>query len=284
MKAIKILTVGLIVALLAVTGSFAGTDLNEVGALLVYPMVAAFELDKANQDPTTVANSDIQTILTITNAGGEDVVAHVSFIDGQSMRGNPVTTYPEANPHYCYECDFFVPLTPNDTETMVVKYADSDLDSWELAVDIVSVDTLIAHSCEFGFGMVIVTLEDEDGNTLQSNVLLGEAIIVDQQNSWPTRCRRSRSRARTWATATAGTASTTPSTASCRASSPPTSSLGRGSQWPDRRPGTVHAGLRASASADRGLLGDRFRRRREPVLAFDHLRLLGDVLARGHQP
>ena len=54
MKAIKILTVGLIVALLAVTGSFAGTDMNEVGALLVYPMVAAFELDKADLDPTNV--------------------------------------------------------------------------------------------------------------------------------------------------------------------------------------------------------------------------------------
>ena len=91
MRTSKNLMVGLIVALLAVSGSFAGTDLNEVGALLVYPMVAAFELDKAGMDPTNVLNEDIQTILTITNAGGADVVAHVSFIDGQSMQGNPVT-------------------------------------------------------------------------------------------------------------------------------------------------------------------------------------------------
>ena len=41
MRSIKTLIAGLAVALLCTTGAFAGSDLNEVGAMLVYPTVIA---------------------------------------------------------------------------------------------------------------------------------------------------------------------------------------------------------------------------------------------------
>ena len=50
-----------------------------------------------------------ETFITITNAGPQNVVVHVSFINGDA------TSY-----EYCFECDFLIPLSGNDTETLVL--------------------------------------------------------------------------------------------------------------------------------------------------------------------
>jgi len=73
-------------ALMAVGGAYAGSDLNEVGALLVYPTVANI-------------GTNVETFITITNAGPAPVRAHVSYINGNSAASD-----------YCYDCDFTIPL------------------------------------------------------------------------------------------------------------------------------------------------------------------------------
>jgi len=152
MRSIKSLLAGLAMTLLAATGANAGSDLNEVGALLVYPTIANL----------SVANiTDIETFVTITNAGPTPVFAHVSYINGNG-----------ASSQYCYECDFNVPLTGNDTETLVVTHTTS-------GIAIQSEDSPLSMSCPWQFGMMVVTIEDGLGNTLTDNVLLGEEVIVD---------------------------------------------------------------------------------------------------------
>jgi hypothetical protein len=137
-------------ALLGATGSFAGSDLNEVGALLVYPTVVNLS-----------GQTNVETFVTITNAGPTPVFAHVSYINGNS-----------ADSQYCYECDFTIPLTGNDTETLVVTYTAN-------GTAIQSEDTPLSMSCPWQFGMMVVAIEDGLGGTLTDNVLLGEEVIID---------------------------------------------------------------------------------------------------------
>ena len=89
MRFTKSLAAGLLAAVFLSSGAFAGSDLNEIGALLVYPVVIA------ESAPGRVGLPDLETFVTITNAGAEDVVAHVSFISGQWW-----------DPTYCAECDY----------------------------------------------------------------------------------------------------------------------------------------------------------------------------------
>jgi len=150
MRSIKTLLAGLSAVLLLASGAtFAGSDLNEVGALLVYPAIA------------TVPGAAIETFVTITNAGSSPVVAHVSYINGDST-----------STKYCYECDFDVPLTGNDTETLVVTFGAN-------GIQIASEDTPLALSCPWVKGMMVVALEDGFGHTITDNVLLGEEVVVD---------------------------------------------------------------------------------------------------------
>ena len=107
MRSIKTLIAGLAVALLCVTGTFAddAINLNEVGAMLVYPVVVANDdlgWDEGGGGP------DVETFITMTNAGAEEVWAHVSYINGDKRHDE------------CYECDFTIPLSGNDTETLVI--------------------------------------------------------------------------------------------------------------------------------------------------------------------
>jgi hypothetical protein len=152
MRSFKNLMAGLVLALVACTGAFAGSDVNEVGALLVFPVVGL--------DPTAI---------TITNAGGRNLVAHVSYINGD-----------EESDWYCFECDFFVPLTPADTELLVVKKTDNGDDP---DVTFYSLDTNVEHTCQGKFGMVVVTIEDALG-TVTDNVLLGDSITIDEENGY----------------------------------------------------------------------------------------------------
>jgi hypothetical protein len=151
MRSIKSLVAGLSTALLLSGAAFAGSDLNEVGALLVYPAIATF---------STGGATSVETFVTITNAGNLPVIAHVSYINGQ------------AGPQYCYECDFEVPLTGNDTETLTVQFGPT-------GIQVQAEDSPLSVSCPYNYGMMIVTLEDAFGNTLTDNVLLGEEVVVD---------------------------------------------------------------------------------------------------------
>jgi hypothetical protein len=156
MRFIKTCIVGVAALLLVSAGTAqAGTDLNEVAAFLVFPGVVAF-------DP----GSSVETFVTITNASEEAVTVHISFINGES------------NGAECYECDWVMDLTPNDTETLVLtRYFDTG------STEIVREDrefpwVLETWSCPYTYGFMTVNVEDEDGPTTQ-NVLLGEEVIVD---------------------------------------------------------------------------------------------------------
>ena len=155
MRSIKSLVAGIAVAMLLSTGAFAGSDLNEVGALLVFPTIIVS--DDVHDD----AAGNLETFVTITNAGPNDVVAHVSYINGESDSSQ-----------YCYECDFEIPLSGNDTETLVITES-------EYGIHIIAEDLYLDMSCPWPYGMLVVSLEDEDGNTISDNVLLGEEVVVN---------------------------------------------------------------------------------------------------------
>ena len=131
----------------------AGIDLNEVAAFLVYPGVAAID-----------GGLNVETFLTITNTSEDSIIAHVSFING-----NPF------DPKYCYECDFDVPMTGLDTETLVlVRVAGT--------TQIRNLDTGAIRSCAQYIGFVTVDVEDSNHNVLTDNILLGSEVVVDYTN------------------------------------------------------------------------------------------------------
>jgi hypothetical protein len=155
MRSMKGLIAALAVAMLLSTGAFAGADLNEVGAFLVYPaIVGAAQMG---------APGEVETFVTITNAGPSDVVAHVSYINGDE----------NDEWQYCYECDFEIPLTGNDTETLVISNADGG------GVRIQSEDLYLDLACPWSMGMLVVALENAAGDTITDNVLLGEEVLVN---------------------------------------------------------------------------------------------------------
>jgi len=157
MRSIKSLIAGLAMALLLSTGAFAGSDVNEVGAMLVYPAIATLE-------GIVPGTNFVETFVTITNAGPLPVAAHVSYINGDADDNQ-----------YCYECDFEIFLSGNDTETLVINYGPT-------GIQIANEDTPLNMSCPWPFGMMVVTLEDGNGNTITDNVLLGEQVVVDYFN------------------------------------------------------------------------------------------------------
>jgi hypothetical protein len=135
----------------------AGADLNEVGALLVYPIIVGVEGQ--------------ETFVTVTNAGTWPVVAHVSYVNGDP------TPISEGGAGYCYECDFELPLSGNDTETLVVTNSGG-------GISIESEDSTLSFSCPYPYGMIVITLEDGNGNVLTDNLLLGEEVVVDYVNGY----------------------------------------------------------------------------------------------------
>ena len=165
MRSIKTFVAALAVAMLLSTGAFAGADLNEVGALLVYPVIWAAPGYQVPADDDGGVMGGLETFLTITNAGPDDVVAHVSYINGDM--------YDEYQ--YCYECDFQIPLTGNDTETLVIS-------SGPGGTHITAEDLYLDLACPWPYGMLVVALEDEDGETITDNILLGEEVIVNYRD------------------------------------------------------------------------------------------------------
>lgn len=129
----------------------AGSDLNEVGALLVFPAVIAL------QD----AGTQWETFVTITNASATPVRLHVSYVNGDETAWD-----------YCYECDFSIPLTGFDTETMVVTPT-----VWGISIE--SEDGTVSQACPHRMGMIVVSLEDSNGQSLTNNVMLGSAVVVN---------------------------------------------------------------------------------------------------------
>ena len=171
MRSIKTFAAAMVVALLLSSGVYAGSDLNEVGALLVYPTIVAVSDGEDNKSMM----ADVETFVTITNAGPDNVMLHISYINGQAFVGQGLDGGEgswEPNPTYCYECDFQIPMSGNDTETLVITYG-------EFGTHIIAEDLYLDMSCPWPFGMLVVALEDEDGNTLSDNVLLGEEVVVD---------------------------------------------------------------------------------------------------------
>ena len=94
MKKGRLIVAGLLMAL-ALGNVQAGIDLNEVSAFLVFPGVVAAVNGQA---------VNVETFLTITNTSALSINAHVAFINGIN----------------CRECDFDVPMTGLDTETLVL--------------------------------------------------------------------------------------------------------------------------------------------------------------------
>ncbi len=130
----------------------AGMDLNEVSAFLVFPGVEADW------------SASIETFLTVTNTSSQSVLAHVAFINGDATSAT-----------YCYECDFDLPLTGLDTETLVLVNQGS-------VTQIRNLDTGAVRSCAQRVGLVTVDVEDANHVVLTDNILLGEEVVVDYAN------------------------------------------------------------------------------------------------------
>jgi hypothetical protein len=133
----------------------AGIDLNEVSAFLVFPGVAA-----------TARGTVVETFLTITNTSTDSIIAHVAFINGNEY---------DRFGRYCYECDFDVPMTGLDTETLVLTRVGD-------VTHILNLDTGASRSCSQFIGFVTVDVEDSSHNVLTDNILLGEEVVVDYTN------------------------------------------------------------------------------------------------------
>lgn len=137
-------------------GVRAGANLNEVGALLVFPAVIALDDD----------GGVWETYLTVVHAGTQNVSAHIAFIDGD-----------EAGPDYCSECNFGFPLTPNDTELLAVKHT-------PFGVTIQAEDGTVSQACPTRFGMVTLHLEAPGQGMLTDNVLVGEEVVVNYSHGY----------------------------------------------------------------------------------------------------
>ena len=157
MSFLKKCVVGIAAMLLVGTGmSVAGTDLNEVAAFLVFPGVVAFD----------GAVNSVETFVTITNASDSDVEVHMAYIDGQE------------GPYECFECDFDIYLTGNDTETLLVSR-----DLLSNRTDILTLDFQVLMTCPTVYGFMTAAAQDPDTHaTITSNVLLGEEVVVDYTN------------------------------------------------------------------------------------------------------
>lgn len=141
-----------VLAILGATGPLQGAaKLNQVGSLLVYPAVFAVDHDEWYWE----------TFITFTNAGASDIVARVSFVNGDAT-----------DSRYCDECSFSLSLTPNDTETLVVRYDDH-------GAVLEAEDGMFSYVCPHSMGMIIVAAEDPDGETITSNVLFGEEVVIN---------------------------------------------------------------------------------------------------------
>jgi hypothetical protein len=154
MQSVKKCVVGLAAMLLVSAGvSYAGTDLNEVAAFLVYPGVVAWSGE----------TNAVETFVTVTNASDTDVDVHISYINGQPGQ------------YECYECDFDIFLTANDTETLLVSR-----NLLSNRTDILTLDFQVLMTCPHVYGFMTAAVQDPDtGATLTSNVLLGEEVVVN---------------------------------------------------------------------------------------------------------
>ncbi|MCP3979810.1 MAG: hypothetical protein GY716_10850 [bacterium] len=162
MRLNKKLVAGLATLLLLGCGLAAAADLNEVGALLVFPAVTTFNAN----NPAGLT----ETFMTITNTGANDVVAHGSFIDGSMDPNNN-------NFQSCQECNFSIPLTGADTEVLVLTQTPT-------GVSIESLDNTISRNCNWNQGMIVISLEDPAGQVSTANLLFGEQIVANYTNGW----------------------------------------------------------------------------------------------------
>jgi len=132
----------------------AGIDLNEISAFLVFPGVAAVVNGGLN----------VETFLTFTNTSTDAIIAHVAFINGD-----------ETDNFYCYECNFDVPMSGQDTETLVL-WRDGDV------THILNLDTGASRTCNQFIGFVTVNVENAAHEPQTANILLGEEVVVDYTN------------------------------------------------------------------------------------------------------
>jgi len=160
------------ILLAALGGSaYAGSsiDSDEVGALLVYASIQASEAGGGEDD--------VETFLTITNASSDSTTVHMSFINGDM-----------SDEKYCYECDFDVPLTGFDTETLVF----TPRFPW---TNIKNLDALHAkgsnqaarfgtRTCQWNEGMVIAWAEDGIGDPSTANRLFGDEVVVNYSQGY----------------------------------------------------------------------------------------------------
>lgn len=157
--------------LLVSAGAFAGTDLNEVGAFLVFPVIVA-----ATSSDSWDVNADYETFVSITNASLLYRSVHVSYINGD-----------EDSNQYCFECDFNIPLTPNDTELLVITHTGT-------GISIESEDGTVSHACPWPFGFLTANLEQQfflpngtpfpSGEVVTDNVLLGSEVVVNYRRGF----------------------------------------------------------------------------------------------------
>ena len=155
MKGIKLGAVALVTLALFGGTARASGDLNEVGAFLVYPAIVAG------------TQASFETYVSIINTGDFDVFAHVAYINGRDRFDND-----ELDDEYCFECNFNVPLTPNDTELLVIR-------STPFGIQVDSEDGTVQSACPHPYGMLTLNLENPIGTVLTDNILFGSEVVVN---------------------------------------------------------------------------------------------------------
>jgi hypothetical protein len=167
----KTILSGLALALLLSGGtSQAATDLNEMAPFLVYPAVVAIG---PGQQPPTSGIGSFETYLAVVNAGPDLISAHIVYVNGQEF----LDSDDEENPEYCYECNYNIPLTPNDTELITIRYT-------TFGVQIDTEDDTLQGACPHPYGFVTINAEDPLGDPITDNVLLGSEVVINYGQGW----------------------------------------------------------------------------------------------------
>ncbi|MCP3981621.1 MAG: hypothetical protein GY716_20165 [bacterium] len=136
------------------TAGFAASDVNEVGPLLVYPVVL-------NQSDA-IDGVETATYITITNASVTPYWVRLYLVNGTT----------------CSACEHRIWLGANDVDTVEIEH---DVGNNETDIDELENDGGV--SCDYGNGFLVAVLEaSATDETLADNVLLGSALVVDYVN------------------------------------------------------------------------------------------------------
>ena len=127
---------------------------NEPAAFLVFPAVLT--------ETAPESGVDVESLVSVSNTSDTDLVIHVSFVNG------------ETGPDACAVCDLAGPVVLAGKGSVTVSVR-RQANHATLEV----FNETLSTNCPFSRGFITVHPEDDSGNTLYDNVLIGKQIVVD---------------------------------------------------------------------------------------------------------